>query len=218
MDKSSTLHRIADLGLLAVLRSPSLDHALQTVHALVEGGVTGIEITYSTPKAPEVVRALRDRFGDDLLLGMGTLTEVAHAREAQDAGACFLVSPHHEPELAAAMVATGLPVLMGALTPTEVLRAWRLGSDVVKIFPGSLGGPDYLKALRGPFPQIPMMPTGGVSRDNVGVWFKAGAFAVGAGSELCPRDLVLAGRYAEITTIAREYVDAIAAARRPAHP
>lgn len=214
MDKSLTLSKIAELGLLAVLRSPSHEAALATVQALCDGGIVGIEITYSTPNAPDVVRTLRERFGEKLLVGMGTLTEVRHAQEAAEAGAQFLVSPHHEAGLAAAMVATGLPVMMGALTPTEVLAAWRMGSDVVKLFPGSLGGPSYLKALRGPFPYIPLMPTGGVSRSNAGDWFKAGAFAVGAGSELCPRELVAEGRWSEITDIAREYRESIAAARR----
>ncbi len=213
MNKQETLARIGDLGLLAVLRSPSADLAVRTVEALVEGGVFGIEITYSTPNAPEVVRILSRRFGDAILLGMGTLTEPAHAAEALDAGARFVVSPHTEPELARAMAATGLPMMMGGLTPSEVMQAWRLGSDVVKLFPGSLGGPAYLKALKAPFPQIPIMPTGGVSRTNAADWFRAGAVAVGAGSELCPKEMVLAERFAEITALARDYVDAIAAAR-----
>jgi 2-dehydro-3-deoxyphosphogluconate aldolase/(4S)-4-hydroxy-2-oxoglutarate aldolase len=183
------------------------------VEALVAGGVIGIEITYSTPKAAQVVRTLRDRYGDDIVLGMGTLTEPKHAAEALEAGASFIVSPHTEAELAHAMVATGLPVMMGGFTPTEVLLAHRLGSDVVKLFPGSLGGPAYMKALKGPFPHIPMMPTGGVSKENVGVWFKAGAVAVGAGSELCPKEMLMAGRFDEISALAQDFVRAIAAAR-----
>ncbi len=216
MNKEETLARIADLGLLAVLRSPSAELAVRTVEALVAGGVTGIEITYSTPNAPQVVRELKALFGDRILLGMGTLTEPLHAQQALEAGAQFVVSPHCEPLLAQAMVATGLPCMMGALTPTEVMQAWRLGSDVVKLFPGSLGGPSYLKALKGPFPHIPMMPTGGVSKGNAGEWFRAGAIAVGAGSELCPREMVVAGRFAEITALAQDYAETIAAARRPA--
>lgn len=213
MGKLESLARIGELGLLAVLRSPSADLAVKTVEALVAGGVLGIEITYSTPDAAGVVRRLDAIFGESIVLGMGTLTEPRHAQEALDSGARFVVSPHTEAELAHAMVQTGLPVMMGALTPSEVFQAWRLGSDVVKLFPGSLGGPAYLKALKGPFPQIPMMPTGGVSRGNVGDWFKAGAVAVGAGSELCPREMVLAGQFDEITALARAYVEAIQAAR-----
>jgi 2-dehydro-3-deoxyphosphogluconate aldolase/(4S)-4-hydroxy-2-oxoglutarate aldolase len=213
MSKQATVEKMGKLGLLAVLRSPSADLAVRTVEALVAGGVLGIEITYSTPDAAAVVRRLDALFGDTIVLGMGTLTEPRHAQEALDAGARFVVSPHTEPELARAMTATGLPAMMGALTPSEVMEAWRLGSDVVKIFPGSVGGPAYLKALKGPFPHIPMMPTGGVSQANVGQWFNAGAFAVGAGSELCPRERVLAGEFDAITAQARAYVEAIAAAR-----
>jgi 2-dehydro-3-deoxyphosphogluconate aldolase/(4S)-4-hydroxy-2-oxoglutarate aldolase len=213
MDRQSTLEQIRQLGVLAVLRSPSSEAALRTVEALVNGGVLGIEITYTTPNAAQVVSDLRSRFGDSILLGMGTLTEGAQSAEAREAGAAFVVSPHTDAELAQAMVGSGLAVMCGALTPSEVWQAWRLGSDVVKLFPGSLWGPAYMKALKGPFPQIPMMPTGGVSTDNVRDWFKAGAVAVGAGSELCPRDLVLAGRFEEITERARGYVAAIAEAR-----
>jgi 2-dehydro-3-deoxyphosphogluconate aldolase/(4S)-4-hydroxy-2-oxoglutarate aldolase len=213
MNKIETLARIQQAGVLAVLRGPSPELTVQAVEALVAGGVIGIEITYSTPKAAQVVRTLRDRYGDDIVLGMGTLTEPKHAAEALEAGASFIVSPHTEAELAHAMVATGLPVMMGGLTPTEVLLAHRLGSDVVKLFPGSLGGPAYMKALKGPFPHIPMMPTGGVSKENVGVWFKAGAVAVGAGSELCPKEMLMAGRFDEISALAQDFVRAIAAAR-----
>lgn len=214
MNKTETLQKIQALGLLAVLRGPSPALTLKMVEALVTGGVLGIEITYTTPNAPEVVRQLDQRFGDQILLGMGTLTKPAHAAEAQQAGAKFLVSPHTEAELAQAMVATGLPIMMGALTPSGVVQSARLGSDVVKLFPGSLGGPAYIKSLKGPFPEIPMMPTGGVSKANLAEWFTAGAVAVGAGSELCPKSLALAGEFGEITAVAREFVTAVAAARQ----
>jgi 2-dehydro-3-deoxyphosphogluconate aldolase/(4S)-4-hydroxy-2-oxoglutarate aldolase len=213
MDKQHVLSRIESLGLLAVIRGPSPELTLRMVEALVAGGVTGIEITYTTPDAAAVVRALDERFGQDILLGMGTLTEPEQAAEAQDAGARFLVSPHTEPELARAMTATGLPVMFGALTPSEVMMAHRLGSDVVKLFPGSLAGPSYLKALHGPFPHIKLMPTGGVSLENVGDWFAAGAVAVGAGSSLCPAAWAKAGRFADITQRAAAFVEAVRTAR-----
>lgn len=213
MDKETTLQKIHSLGLLAVIRGPSKELTMQMVDALVAGGVPGIEITYSTPQAAEVVAALSSRYGDEIVLGMGTLTEPAQAEEARQAGATFLVSPGCEPEVARAMTGTGLAVMLGALTPTEVMQAARLGSDVVKIFPGSLGGPAYMKALRGPLPGIRMMPTGGVSEGNLKDWFAAGAFAVGAGSNLCPKELAAAGRFAEITEIARKFAEAVQAAR-----
>lgn len=213
MDKLTTLEKIGDLGLLAVIRGPSPELTIKMVEALVAGGVLGIEITYSTPNAAEVVKSLARKFGDEILLGMGTLTEIEHAIQASQAGAKFLVSPHTEPELAAAMTATGLPVMMGALTPTEVLQAYRLGSSVVKIFPGTLGGPDYIKNLRGPFPYIPMMPTGGVNVENIPAWFAAGVFAVGAGSNLCPTAWAKEGRFTDITAVARSFVAAVQRAR-----
>lgn len=214
MNKAKTLQKIRELGLLAVIRGPSEELTLEMVAALVAGGVIGIEITYTTPNAAEVVSKLAQRFGDEIVLGMGTLIEPAQAAEAAQAGAQFLVSPHTEPALAQAMVATGLPIMMGALTPSEVMESVRLGSDVVKLFPGSLGGPAYMKALKGPFPNIPMMPTGGVEKDNIAAWFAAGAVAVGAGSQLCPKNLAVAGKFDEITAIARSFVTAVATARR----
>ena len=213
MNKAEVLERIQELGLLAVLRGPSPEVTIKMVEALVAGGVCGIEITYSTPDAAGVVRQLGKQFGDAIVLGMGTCTAPEHAAQAVEAGAQFLVSPHTEPKLAAAMRDTGLLLMMGALTPSEVMASRKLGSDVVKLFPGSMGGAAYMKALKGPFPDIPMMPTGGVSKENVGDWFKAGALAVGAGSQLCPKELALAGRFDEITAIAEDFVAAIKTAR-----
>jgi 2-dehydro-3-deoxyphosphogluconate aldolase/(4S)-4-hydroxy-2-oxoglutarate aldolase len=213
-EKENTLQQIQDLGILAVLRGPSKELTIKMVDALVKGGVTGIEITFTTPNALEVVSALDQEFSSSITLGMGTLTKPEQAGSAKDAGAKFLVSPHFEKDLAVAMVASGLPVMIGALTPSEVFQAYQAGSDVVKIFPGSLGGPAYMKALRGPFPAIPMMPTGGVSDENLKDWFAAGAFAVGAGSKLCPKSLALAGDFKEITRIAERYVDAVIEARK----
>lgn len=213
MSKQEILERIHALGLLAVIRGPNPELTLRMVDALVEGGVLGIEITYSTPSAGNVVKSLAQTYGDRIVLGMGTLTTPEQADEAKDAGAQFIVSPHCEEKLAEAMLSTGLAVMIGALTPTEVFTAYRWGSDVVKIFPGSMVGPEYIKALRGPFPHIPMMPTGGVDRDNIGAWFKAGAFAVGAGSNLCPTEWAKEGRFADITAQARSFVEAVERSR-----
>ncbi len=213
MDKKATLTKISELGVLAVIRGPSPELTVKMVEALIAGGVKGIEITYSTPNAAQVVKTLADKFGADILLGMGTLTKVEQAAEAKAAGAQFLVSPHCNPDLAKAMVSSGLAVMVGALTPTEVELAYRLGADVVKIFPGSLVGPSYIKALKGPFPEIPMMPTGGVSIDNVADWFAAGVVAVGAGSELCPSQFAKEGRFTEITERARAFCEVLAKVR-----
>lgn len=213
LGKEHVLESVRALGLLAVIRGPSPELTIKMVDALVEGGVYGIEITYSTPEAARIVRELDSKYGKNVLLGMGTLTKLEQAEEAREAGAKFIVSPHTSIPLAKAMVDTGLCVMMGALTPSEVVRAFELGSDIVKIFPGSVGGPNYLKSLRGPLPEIPMMPTGGVSVNNVGEWFSAGAVAVGAGGALCPKVLAEESRFDEITQTAKKFVAAVLQAK-----
>ncbi len=213
MDKSTVIQKVKDLGLLAVIRGPSQELTVQMVEALINGGVLGIEITYSTPNAEDVVRTLSKKFGEQILLGMGTLTKPEQAISARDAGANFLVSPVCDRELVGAMVASGLATMAGAFTPTEVFQAYSLGTDVVKIFPGSLAGPSYIKALKGPFPYIPMMPTGGVNAGNVADWFASGVVAVGAGSELCPPQLAKDGKFDEISRKAAEFVQVVKSAR-----
>jgi 2-dehydro-3-deoxyphosphogluconate aldolase/(4S)-4-hydroxy-2-oxoglutarate aldolase len=213
MNKQELLEKIKELGLLAVIRGPSAELTVQMVEALIKGGVLGIEITYSTPNAEDVVKTLSSKYGNKIVLGMGTLTKVEQSVSAKAAGANFLVSPICEPALVKSMVASELLTMAGALTPTEVFQAYSLGTDVVKIFPGSLGGPAYVKALKGPFPYIPMMPTGGVSAANAADWFKAGVVAVGAGSELCPPDLAKAGKFDEITQKAADFVAVIKSSR-----
>jgi len=213
MTKVEILEKVKQLGLLAVIRGPSAELTVKMVEALVAGGVLGIEVTYSTPDAEGVVRALSGKFGDQIVLGMGTLTKPEQASAAKAAGANFIVSPVCEPTLVKTMVDSGLLTMAGAFTPTEVLQAYNLGTDVVKIFPGSLGGPAYVKALKGPFPYIPMMPTGGVSAANVAEWFATGVVAVGAGSELCPPQLAKEGKFDEITRRAAEFVQVVRSAR-----
>ncbi len=213
MNKAEVLEKVKELGLLAVIRGPSPELTIKMVEALVAGGVLGIEITYSTPNAEDVVRALSKKFGGSIVLGMGTLTKPEQAPCAKEAGASFLVSPICEPGLVKSMVASGLVTMAGAFTPTEVFQAYSLGVDVVKIFPGSQGGPAYMKALKGPFPYIPMMPTGGVNAGNMAEWFAVGAVALGAGSELCPPQLAKDGKFDEITSRASEFVKVVKAAR-----
>ncbi len=213
MNKAIILEKVKELGLLAVIRGPSAELTVKMVDALVAGGVIGIEITYSTPDAEEVVRTIADKYGVGIVLGMGTLTKPEQAESAKAAGASFLVSPICDPALVKAMVESGLLCMAGALSPTEVYQAYDQGVDVVKIFPGSLGGPAYVKALKGPFPYIPMMPTGGVSAANVADWFAAGVIAVGAGSELCPPQLAREGKFDEISRRAAEFVQVVKSSR-----
>jgi 2-dehydro-3-deoxyphosphogluconate aldolase/(4S)-4-hydroxy-2-oxoglutarate aldolase len=213
MNKTEVFEKVKELGLLAVIRGPSPELTVKMVEALVAGGVMGIEITYSTPNAEDVVQTLSQKFGNDIVLGMGTLTKPEQALSAKQAGANFLVSPICKASLCKGMVASGLLSMAGALTPTEVYQAYSLGVDVVKIFPGSVGGPSYIKALKGPFPYIPMMPTGGVSAGNVAEWFATGVVAVGAGSELCPTQMAKEGKFNEISQRAAEFVKIVQAAR-----
>jgi 2-dehydro-3-deoxyphosphogluconate aldolase/(4S)-4-hydroxy-2-oxoglutarate aldolase len=215
MNKETTFFRIRELGLVAVLRSPSREIALRTVDALVAGGVGGIEITFTTPDAASVVAELARAYGSEILLGVGTLTSPEQVRESCDAGAAFLVSPHCEIGLAKEMTSSGLLTMIGGLTPSEILQARSFGADIIKLFPGSLGGPDYLRALRGPFPDLPIVPTGGIELANIADWFAAGAIAVGVGGSLCPGSWVSAGRFAEISANATRFQEAINRARSP---
>lgn len=214
MNKQETLEKIKRIGLLAVIRGPSEELTIKMVDALIAGGVIGIEITYTTPNAEEVVRTLKEKHGENIILGMGTLTEPDQAETAKSAGANFLVSPICDPDLVKSMVKSGLVTMAGALTPTEVFQAYKLGVDIVKIFPGSLTGPKYIKSLHGPFPSIQMMPTGGVSKENIADWFAAGAVAVGAGSAICPKDLALSGRFKEISKRASEFVNIVNSSKK----
>jgi 2-dehydro-3-deoxyphosphogluconate aldolase / (4S)-4-hydroxy-2-oxoglutarate aldolase len=218
VDKQAILTRIADLGLLAVLRAPDPTGARRAVDALVEAGVLGIEITYSTLGAGSVIADVKQSYGDEVLVGAGTLVTRTQVVEAAEAGASFLVSPGLDDEVIAAMRAEGLTAMAGVLTPTEVMRGVRLGVDVLKLFPGSLGGPSYLRSLRGPFPDVPFMPTGGVSADNVGDWLAAGAIAVSAGSELASAGDISSGDFDGIRVKGRRFLVAIREARADAAP
>lgn len=203
--KEQTIQRIIEEGILAVIRGPSEDLTLKMVEALLKGGIKGIEITFSTPNALTVIESLAKNFSTDILLGVGTVTKLDQSLTAKNVGAQFLVSPHTEKKLLKSMVKTGLPVMTGAVTPSEVMMAIEYGTDIVKIFPGSLVGPSYIKALMGPYPELKAMPTGGVTKENIKDWFSSGAVAVGAGSNLCPKNLAVEGRFEEITNNAREY-------------
>lgn len=211
---SDRLIRARTTGILAVLRAPSPDLALEAAEAIIRGGVSGIEVTFSTPDAPAVIRELIARHGEAAYIGAGTVTTAEQAAQAADAGAAFLVSPGTLPDLTRAMISTGRVVMTGAMTPTEVMGALELGVDVVKIFPASLGGPSYLGALRGPFPDAPLMPTGGVKPDNLADWFAAGAVAVGAGGDLANGTAIANADWADIEQRAARFATALAAARR----
>lgn len=194
---SATLDRLRDARLVAVLRAESADEAVAISEALVEGGIEAIELTYSTPDVTSAIARVRELVGERVLVGAGTLTEPAHAREAADAGAEFLVSPHLDPALLEAMLATGLAALPGVLTPSEAQAAVRGGAEAVKLFPAATVGPGHLRALLAPFPALKIVPTGGIGSANAAEWLAAGAWAVGVGGELAPRRLGDRGKLVE---------------------
>jgi 2-dehydro-3-deoxyphosphogluconate aldolase/(4S)-4-hydroxy-2-oxoglutarate aldolase len=212
--KQEVLAALREGGIVPVIRADSADTALRIVDALVAGGIRTLEITMTVPDAIGAIKAVADRFGSSVLLGAGTVTSRALAEGSLDAGAEFLVTPCVVPDVIAVAKERGVAVLPGAMTPTEVFTAWSSGGDIIKIFPASnVGGASYLKALKGPFPQIPLCPTGGVNLQTIGEFVKAGASAVGVGGELVSKAAIDAGDYGKITELARQYVAALAAAR-----
>jgi 2-dehydro-3-deoxyphosphogluconate aldolase/(4S)-4-hydroxy-2-oxoglutarate aldolase len=212
--RSTVLDQLTAEGLVPVIRAESTDIALRVVEALVEGGIRTLEITMTVPDAMTAIRSVAERFGHSVLLGAGTVTSRELADGAIDAGAEFLVTPCVVPDVIAVAKARGVAVLPGAITPTEVFTAWSLGGDIIKIFPAShVGGASYLKALKGPFPQIPLCPTGGVNLKTIAEFVKAGAVAVGVGGELVSKAAIDTGDYGEITRLAKEFVAAFRAAR-----
>lgn len=190
------IERLREVGVVAVIRAASAQAAVDISRALVCGGVNGIEITFSTPGAAEAIASVRAEF-PQALVGAGTVLDLEQLSAACRAGATFLVSPHTDASLLTSAKQYEVPFLAGALTPTEVVRAFQAGATCVKLFPGSAVGPGYLKALRGPLPHIPLMPTGGVDEQNLGEWLAAGAVAVGMGGHLAT------GTPAEIEAAAR---------------
>jgi 2-dehydro-3-deoxyphosphogluconate aldolase/(4S)-4-hydroxy-2-oxoglutarate aldolase len=218
MAKTETLRRIADSGLIPVVRAPSEDDALRVVDALREGGVEIIELTMTVPGALRIIEQLAKRHGDSVVLGAGTVLDSETARACIMSGATFVVSPMVDEGIIRCCRTYGVAVLPGALTPTEVVRAWRSGADMVKVFPcGAMGGARYLKSLKAPLPQIDLVPTGGVSLATVGDLIGAGASAVGAGADLVDVSRARDGDSGAVSQNARKYLSAIKAARASIH-
>ncbi|OPZ92482.1 MAG: KHG/KDPG aldolase [candidate division TA06 bacterium ADurb.Bin417] len=199
-----TLERIQKGRVIAVLRGDTVEKTVRTAEALVEGGVNLIEITYTMDDPLAAIERLAGR--DDILLGAGTVLSLKDARAARAAGARFLVSPCLIPEVVGYGREENLLVMPGIFTPTEAFQALSLGAEVLKLFPGSLGGPDLIKAFRGPFPGLKLVPTGGVEKENLRAWFAAGALAVGMGGNLAPREAIQREDYDSIRAKAREII------------
>jgi 2-dehydro-3-deoxyphosphogluconate aldolase / (4S)-4-hydroxy-2-oxoglutarate aldolase len=210
---------IIEIGLVPIVRVSSAESAFQAIEAIHRGGVRAAEITMTVPGAVRVLERLADRFGDAMILGAGTVLDPETARACMLAGAQFFVTPALNLATIEMAKRYTKAIFPGALTPTEVLTAWEAGADAVKIFPCSaVGGPKYIKALKAPFPQIQMIPTGGVNLLTVGDFLKAGACAVAVGSELVDTATVEQGRFDVIEERARQYLAAVASARQLAVP
>jgi len=202
--------RLREVGIIPIIRATSADVALPVAEALLQAGLPVVEITMTVPNAIDAIGAVAKRFAGKMLLGAGTVTDAHTAKRAVDAGAEFIVSPCLVREVIDAAQHANAAVLPGALTPSEVFEAFRTGGDMVKIFPAqSVGGAAYLRALRGPFPGIPLVPTGGVTLENIGEMFKAGAAAVGVGSELISQDALARRDYAVIGALAKQFLAAV---------
>jgi 2-dehydro-3-deoxyphosphogluconate aldolase/(4S)-4-hydroxy-2-oxoglutarate aldolase len=200
-------------GLVPVIRAGSRDEGASLCKALVDGGIRALEVTMTVPDAPGLLAALRQELPDSISIGAGTVTNLQQLTACLDAGADFIVTPICAVELVAPCHQREVPIALGAATPTEIFRAHEGGADLVKVFPiSALGGPEYLRALRGPFPKIPLMPTGGIALDNLAQYVKAGARLLGVGGALADNALLKREGEAAVSALARRYVEAYVSA------
>jgi len=214
MTKQQILSFITDIGIVPVVRTATAEGAIKAIEAIYRGGVRAAEITMTVPGAIRALEKVADQFGDKIVLGAGTVLDPETARACMLAGAEFFVTPSLKLSTIEMVKRYSKVICPGALTPTEVLTAWDAGADIVKIFPcGNVGGPKYIKALRGPFPHIEMIPTGGVNLETAGEFLKAGACAVAVGGELVDAKTIKEGRFDVIEERTRQYLAAIAKAR-----
>jgi 2-dehydro-3-deoxyphosphogluconate aldolase/(4S)-4-hydroxy-2-oxoglutarate aldolase len=214
MSKEDQLQRILDCGIVAVVRSPDSQQLVEVARALADGGVNIVEITMTVPDALDVVRRVRAALGDRLLLGAGTILDTETARAAFLAGAEYVVAPTLNLDVIRLCQRYGKVVMPGALTPTEILAAWEAGADIVKVFPADVVGPAFFKAMRGPLPQIRLLPTGGVDLNTAAEFLKAGACCLGVGGQLVEPRAVAEGNFDRIRELARKYIEIVRATRR----
>ena len=209
MPKQSALSRVESTGIVAVIRAASGELLADVAEALLAGGIEVMEVTFTVPRAHQVIERVAERLGNRILLGAGTVLDTETARIALLSGAEFIVSPTVNVDVIQLCRRYDKLVMPGALTPTEVLTAWEAGADVVKIFPSDLTGPAYLKALAGPLPQVRMMPTGGVNLQTAADFLRAGAFALGIGSSLVDPQAVETGNFKKIESLAAQFVEIV---------
>jgi 2-dehydro-3-deoxyphosphogluconate aldolase / (4S)-4-hydroxy-2-oxoglutarate aldolase len=214
MNKEQVARRITEIGIVPVVRAASAKHAMLAADAVCDGGVPIVEITMTVPGAIDVIAQLAKSIGSEVLVGAGTVLDAETAQRCIDAGAEFLVSPGFDLETVKFSNRAGKLIMAGALTPTEVIAAWKAGSDFVKIFPcGTVGGAKYIKALKAPLPQVPMVPTGGVNLTTAADFIRAGAAALGVGGELVTASALESGNTAPIVEAARSLVAVVRDAR-----
>jgi 2-dehydro-3-deoxyphosphogluconate aldolase / (4S)-4-hydroxy-2-oxoglutarate aldolase len=214
MDKQKIRDRIIEIGIIPVVRASSPREARIAADAVCEGGIPIVEITMTVPGAVDVIRELTKAGASDILVGAGTVLNPEAARRCLDAGAQFLVSPGLNLQTIELAVREGKLMMAGALTPTEVITAWEAGSDFVKVFPcGQVGGAKYIKALKGPFPQIPLVPTGGVNLKTAAEFIEAGAVALGIGGELVQAEALKSNKLEIIVEMARKFLAIVKQAR-----
>jgi len=208
-EKDKNLQVIWDSGIIAIVRANTSEGLLRVVEAIEKGGVKAIEVTMTTPKAIDTIAAVTDKYQGDVLIGVGTVLDAETARLAILAGAKFVVAPNLNEAVVVLVRRYSRIMMPGAFTPTEIVRAWEIGADVVKVFPTSSVGPEYIKDLKGPLPHIQLLPTGGVTVDNAGAFIKAGACAVAVGGNLASAQAISEGAYEQITQNAMRFVEAI---------
>jgi len=213
MTKDDQIREIEASGVIAIVRFDRSEDLVQVARAVRAGGVRAIEFTMTTPNALDIIEQSAREFGQDVLLGAGTVLDPETARAAILAGAQFVVAPTLNPQVIETCRRYSKAVIAGAFTPTEILTAWEWGADFVKVFPAEFGGPEYLKAVLAPLPQVKLIPVGGVSLENTGAFIKAGASAVAVGGNLVKKSAIAAKRFDELTELARAYVQAVAGAR-----
>ncbi len=211
--REEQVQRICDCGVVAVVRTDTSEELVDVSKALKEGGIDVIEITMTTPNALQVIADVAKAMGGEVLVGVGSVLDPETARAAILAGAEFIVAPTYSPAVVEMAHRYGCSVTPGAFTPNEVLAAWEGGADMVKIFPARVGGPNYMKDLRAPMPQLKLVPTGGVDITNAAEFIKAGAAALGVGSALVKKDAVKKKDFATLRKLAKDYVAAVAKAR-----
>ncbi len=209
MSRYEKLSEVIDTGIVAVIRAPSGELLVEVAEALLAGGITVMEITFTVPNAAQILQQMVDRVGEQALVGAGTVLDSETAHTALAHGAQFLVSPATNLDVIQIAHDADKLVMPGALTPTEILAAWDAKADVVKIFPSDINGPAYLKALRGPLPQVLMMPTGGVNLETAADFLRAGACALGIGGSLVEKEAVARGDLNRIESLARQYVQIV---------